>query len=100
AIDVRLSRQIQHRLQVDRGLGTWTALANKARPHCIVERRSPVLRHISHGSPPERQCLRSFRNGSLSGLPGPKCFRMTSGSLALTFSMRTPAFAASADTNN
>ena len=26
-----------------------------------------------------------FRSGSASGFPGPKCFRMTSGSVALVF---------------
>src|SRR6185437_8092649 len=39
-----------------------------------------------------------LRRGSASGFPGPKCLRMTSGSLSLGFSMRTPAFAASAVT--
>ena len=38
------------------------------------------------------QCARSARNGSLSGLPGPKCFRMTSGSLALGFSIANAGF--------
>ena len=32
---------------------------------------------------------------SASGLPGPKCLRMTSGSVSLLFSTRTPACAAS-----
>ena len=32
---------------------------------------------------PAISVARSARNGSLSGLPGPKCLRMTSGSLPL-----------------
>ena len=44
---------------------------------------------------PPRDGRRVARSGSASGLPGPKCFRMTSGSVSLVFSTRTPACAAS-----
>ena len=72
-----------------------------------VEHRVEIDRRLESGPLPTRPghialcragyCVRTavryhFRNGSASGFPGPKCFRITSGSVALRFSI-TDAFA-------
>ena len=87
AVDGRLCRQIEHRVEVDRRLGPRASLADEAGPHRVMKSGICVHRFL-------------FRNGSASGLPGPKCFRRTSGSVSLAFSMRTPACAATAVTKS
>src|SRR5262249_37881280 len=100
--------QIEHRFQIDEGLRSRTSFTNKTRPHRIVDFR--ILEFSAHVlmASPYRARIRSahdllpffFTNGSASGLPGPKCFNNTKGSVSLRFWMRTPCLAASELTNN
>src|SRR5262249_2328879 len=86
SVHFRFRGEIQHFLEFD-GRLRIRALADQARPHGVVDRRMFVVHDF-------------FRNGSASGLPGPKCFRITNGSVSLVFSIRTPSLAAAAVTNN
>ena len=83
-INQGLRRQIKHRVELDRRLGAG-ALAHEPWPHGVVERgmfgRADCARHFCISLGPH--FLGRFRNDSASGLPGPKCFNMTSGSVAL-----------------
>src|SRR5438105_2378885 len=85
----------QHGVEVNERLGV-RAFPDNARPHRVVKGRGLMFRGAHSGCPFQR----FLRNGSASGLPGPKCFRITSGSVLLGFSMRTPSFAAAAVTNS
>src|SRR5205823_5013128 len=85
AVDVGLGCQIEHRVQIDRRLGA-RPFSDEPRPHRVMQSRV-FMRHF-------------LRSASASGLPGPKCLRMTSGSVSLRFSIRTPASAAVAVTNS
>ncbi len=76
AIEVRsvyLGRggEVEHGVEIDGRLGIRT-LAHQSGPHRIVESGKIVQRHYGF-----------FRSGSASGLPGPKCFKITNGSVAL-----------------
>ena len=86
AVDSRGRRQVEHRVEIDRRLRVGP-LADEPRPHRVVQCGFRVCSHknILCVSAPLRQEI------GLSGFPGPKCFRMTSGSVSLRFSIRTPA---------
>ena len=110
AVRPRRGGQVEHRVEVDRRLCARAALADEARPHRVVESgflvhlfacscryagsgmRDPsgfaIRSHSAYRVPDPH--LRSFARGA-SGLPGPKCFNITSGSDSLRFSMRMPA---------
>src|SRR5580658_1155699 len=60
------------------------------------ERHNPIPPHASRES--AAAYLRT--SPSASGLPGPKCLRITSGSVSLRLVIATPRRAASAVTNN
>ena len=64
------------------------AFADQARPHRVVE--SWVFMCVHR----RLSAIVTVSSVSASGLPGPKCFSITSGSVSLRFSMRTPACAA------
>src|ERR1700677_4103871 len=97
AIDLSLRSQVQHGFKVDEWFRV-RSLAYQAWPHGVVNCRVFVLTGYAHGS--LAYFLSYFLiSGFASGLPGPKCLSITSGSDALGFSMRTPAFATSAVTN-
>src|SRR4029079_16614177 len=73
--ELRLRRQVEHRVEIDRRLGAGPALADQSGPHGVVE----CWLRVSH-----------LHLRGASGLPGPKCFRITKGSESLRFSTRTP----------
>src|SRR5579871_1380350 len=79
--------QIEHGFEFDGWLGI-RAFAHQSWPHRVVDCRVFVDAHDF------------FRSGSASGLPGPKCFKMTNGSLVLWFCTSTPACAVEAVTNS
>ena len=93
--DRRARGEVEHGVEIDRRLGVGP-FADQSRPHRVVDGRPFVLRRVHGTSGASRHRAvathraRSSRNGSASGLPGPKCFKITSGSVALRFSMRTP----------
>ena len=69
--------EVEHGIEIDRRLGVGT-FADDARPHRVVERGVLVCGRCAIAI---TSFLTSFRRGSASGLPGPKCFRITSGSV-------------------
>ncbi len=81
AVDFGGLRQVEHGVEIDRRLRIRT-FADEAGPHGVVQFQECCSSAI---------CSRD----SASGLPGPKCFRITSGSESLAFRISTPCAAAS-----
>ena len=103
AVDLGRGGEVEHRVEIDRRLGVRRPCRRgRATWRCEVSGYlCMVLRYRLLSC--QLIGLRSDRSSLLlilqpfiafvalaSGLPGPKCFRMTSGSVALRFSMRTP----------